>query len=79
VRNIPGQGFLYAINPFSPDLTSFPLSSRITGSMPGIGKVAEPGFSGGSPNPNEGEITNPPVSVCQYVSIMGQFDLPIIS
>ena len=47
-------------------------------SIPGIGLVAEPGFSEIVSSPGSGESIIPPVSVCHHVSIIGHFDFPIV-
>ena len=51
--------------------------SKITGSMPKNGLVAEPGFV--SVAPGRGVKRCPPVSVCHHVSTIGQFPLPTTS
>ena len=60
------------------DGSSFPCSSTTVISVPGIGLVAEPGFSGIVSSPGSGESIIPPVSVCHHVSTIGHFDFPIV-
>ena len=70
-----GQEFLITSNPSAGfSVISFPLSSRIAGSIPKKGVVADPGFrfvTAGS-----GEINIPPVSVCHQVSTIGHLSSP---
>ena len=58
--------------------SSLPLSgSRMAGSTPKKGSVAEPGFSAQAPG--RGVIMWPPVSVCHHVSTIGQLPSPTTS
>ena len=52
-----------------------PFSSRIAGSTPGSGVVAEPGLS--VVTPGNALIRMPPVSVCHQVSTTGQRSPPM--
>src|SRR5678816_3733402 len=58
--------------------TSIPFSSTNPISIPGTGKVAEPGFIGIVSIPRHWLIIIPPVSVCHHVSTIGHFSFPII-
>jgi len=49
---------------------ALPLSSTISGTTPGSGRVADPGLVGVAPG--MGEIMMAPVSVCHHVSTIGQ-------
>src|SRR4051794_28463951 len=69
-----GHGRLRTRNPL-PTFTGAPLSSTTSATMPGIGRVAEPGLVGVAPG--MGEIKMPPVSVCHHVSTIGQRSFPI--
>ncbi|MNS88016.1 hypothetical protein D3C72_1219750 [compost metagenome] len=75
VRIIEGQGRLMTSMPPAPLGRSLPVSSTMAAMMPGSGKVHEPGTSGVAPG--SGVIMWPPVSVCQKVSTIGQFSLPM--
>src|SRR5574342_895181 len=75
---MPGQGFLITRYPLVSGETSFPDSSTTAVSTPGIGLVAEPGFSGIVSRPGKGDMIAPPVSVCHHVSIIGHFSFPMI-
>ena len=75
---MPGHGFLITRYPFFPDAVAWPFSSTTAISVPGIGLVAEPGFSEIVSSPGSGESIIPPVSVCHHVSTIGHFDFPII-
>jgi hypothetical protein len=70
VRAIDGQGALRTSTPstLSPSSSSPDTGSRIAGSIPKNGTVAEPGFV--SIAPGNGVTTIEPVSVCQKVSTM---------
>ena len=70
VRIMLGQGFLMTRIPPLPWGTSWPCSSTTAASIPGKGKVHDPGTRGVAPG--SGVITWPPVSVCQKVSTTGQ-------
>src|SRR4029078_86808 len=65
-------------NPFFPLSIFPPLSSTISISIPGNGKVADPGFILIFSIPVHILIIIPPVSVCHQVSIIGQFCFPIV-
>src|SRR5262249_23318072 len=54
---------------------AFPSFVTMSGTMPGSGRVAEPGTVGVAPG--SGEIMMAPVSVCHQVSTIGQRSLPI--
>src|SRR3990172_4113471 len=75
---MPGQGFLITRYPLVSGGTSFPDSSTTATSKPGIGLVAEPGFSVIVSRPGSGLRIAPPVSVCHHVSTIGHFSFPII-
>src|SRR5687767_6687051 len=77
VRAIEGQGFLITRYPPDPSSTDFPALSTMSTSYPGRGWQAEPGFVGVTAA--VGEITMAPVSVCQYVSTIGQRRPPMFS
>src|SRR5271169_2396180 len=72
-----GHGFLITRNPpwFGP--TGLPFRSTTSTTMPGNGRVADPGFVGTTPG--IGEIIIAPVSVCHQVSTIGQRPPPILS
>src|SRR5207253_2760864 len=55
----------------------FPCLSTTSGTMPGRGRVAEPGLVGVAPG--NGEIMIIPVSVCHQVSTIGQRLPPMVS
>src|SRR6185437_16777561 len=57
--------------------TGLPFLSRTSTSYPGSGNVAEPGLV--ATTPGTGAITIAPVSVCQYVSTIGQRPPPTTS
>src|ERR671910_2355127 len=75
VRIIAGHGLVRTRYPPPPLGTEFPFSSTTSASIPGNGKVAEPGFS--FVIPGSGVINGWPVSVCHQVSITGQRPPPI--
>ncbi len=58
-----------------PPSTSLPVSSTTATSMPGSGRVQEPGLIGTAPG--SGAIMWQPVSVCHQVSTMGQRAWPM--
>ena len=74
-RIMPGHGRRRIRNPSWSVPTSKPLRSTISGMMPGIGSVPDPGLAGTAPG--IGAMRMPPVSVCHQVSTMGQRPLPI--
>ena len=74
---MPGQGDLITSAPFCSAGSDWPFSSTMSKLIPGIGRVALPGFSGVSSMPAVGAIMKPPVSVCHHVSIIGRRSLPI--
>src|SRR5690606_7625470 len=73
---IAGHGRLMTRNP--PWLEPTDVPSRVTTSttIPGSGRVADPGFVGVAPG--SGEIMIAPVSVCHHVSTTGQRSPPIV-
>src|SRR5258708_2299149 len=73
VRIIEGHGFFMTRNP--PSLEGLPSLSTISTTIPGSGRVADPGFVGVAPG--NGEIKILPVSVCHHVSTIGHCSLPI--
>src|ERR1043165_5269857 len=77
VRSIEGQGRLMTRYPPSLSPTACPSRVMLASSMPGRGRVAEPGLVGVAPG--TGLIIIAPVSVCHQVSTIGQRALPIIS
>src|SRR5262249_48836024 len=72
-----GQGFLMTRSPPWLGGTGLPCLSTISGTMPGKGRVAEPGLVAIAPG--NGVIMIMPVSVCHQVSTIGQRLLPITS
>src|SRR5437588_13074821 len=77
VRSIPGHGFLITRNPPDPSGTELPSIVTTSGTTPGNGRVAEPGFVGITPG--NGVIMIWPVSVCHQVSTIGQRSCPMTS
>src|SRR3954447_96538 len=77
VRSIAGHGFLMTSMPPLPRPTDSPVSSTISATTPGSGKVADPGFVGVAPG--SGVIMWPPVSVGHHVSTIGQRPPPTVS
>src|SRR5918912_3110712 len=77
VRSIEGHGLLKTRYPPSFGPASTPDFDMMAASMPGSGRVAEPGLVGVAPG--SGAIMMAPVSVCQNVSTMGQRPLPMTS
>src|SRR5678815_3698691 len=75
VRIIEGHGRLMTRNPPSLVPTDFPERSTISASIPGSGRVADPGFAGTAPG--TGAIIIAPVSVCHQVSTMGHRSPPM--
>src|SRR5262245_3822686 len=55
--------------------TDFPCRSTTSATIPGKGRVADPGFV--TIAPGTGEIMIAPVSVCHHVSTIGQRSRPI--
>src|ERR1700753_1793469 len=76
VRAMEGQGLLITSNPPLPAGTCSPSGLTMAGSIPGNGRVAEPGRVGTAPG--RGATMMAPVSVCHQVSTIGQRPLPII-
>ena len=70
-----GHGFFRIKKPSRPSSSGLPWLSTISATIPGIGSVPDPGFSGVAPG--IGEINIAPVSVCHQVSTMGQRLPPI--
>src|SRR5579864_2926986 len=64
-------------NPPDPSGTGLPSIVTISGTTPGIGRVADPGLVAIAPG--IGEIMMCPVSVCHQVSTIGQRLWPITS
>src|ERR1700742_5222825 len=62
-------------NPPWPGGTGVPSLVTISGTMPGRGRVADPGVVGVAPG--RGEIMIEPVSVCHQVSTIGQRPPPM--
>src|SRR5215469_7564494 len=77
VRSIPGHGLLMTKNPPEPSGTGLLSMVTISGTTPGMGRVAEPGFVAIAPG--RGEIMMCPVSVCHHVSTIGQRLWPMTS
>src|SRR5436305_12402215 len=75
-RSIDGDGEVMARYP-PPTGTRLPRWSRISASMPGNGRVAEPGFV--ATMPGNGVMRIDPVSVCHHVSTTGQRPAPMFS
>src|SRR6478609_4597682 len=75
VRSIDGQGCLMTRNPPWLAPTGLPSLVTTSGTIPGSGRVAEPGTVGVAPG--SGEIMMAPVSVCHQVSTIGQRPPPI--
>jgi len=69
------NGDFWTNNPSFPAPTLFPLGLTISNSIPGKGFAAYEGMKG--PIPGRALITAEPVSVCQYVSIIGQRFFPM--
>src|SRR5919109_5606418 len=72
-----GQGFLITRYPLPPSGTGLPSILTTSGTMPGNGRVAEPGLVAIAPG--MGVIIIWPVSVCHHVSTIGQRFWPITS
>src|ERR1700760_1765138 len=77
VRAMEGHGRRMTSRPPCPFGTGFPSLVTISGTTPGIGKVAEPGLVGTAPG--SGAIMMAPVSVCHQVSTIGQRQCRIFS
>src|SRR6185437_3207962 len=77
VRAIAGQGLRTTSRPPDPFGTESPERVTTSGTIPGRGRVADPGLVGTAPG--NGEIMIIPVSVCHQVSTIGQRFLPITS
>src|SRR5580765_6126805 len=77
VRSIPGQGLLMMRNPPIPSGTGLPSMVTISGTTPGNGRVADPGFVAIAPG--IGDSIMCPVSVCHHVSTIGHLFPPIVS
>ncbi len=75
-RSMPGQGRVSASRP-PPSVTFSPSAVRISASMPGNGRVADPGLQ--STMPGSGVIMIWPVSVCHQVSTIGHRLPPMCS
>src|ERR1700761_3445155 len=72
-----GHGRRMTSKPPCPFGTGFPSLVTISGTTPGIGKVADPGLVGTAPG--SGAIMMAPVSVCHQVSTIGHRLRPIFS
>src|ERR1041385_8578980 len=77
LRSMPGHGFLITRKPPEPSGTDFPSRVTTSGTTPGKGLVAEPGFVAIAPG--MGVIMIWPVSVCHQVSTIGQRLCPMTS
>src|SRR5271155_5299940 len=77
VRAIEGHGLRITKRPPCPAGTGSPNFVTTSGTIPGKGRVAEPGFVGTAPGRGVSMIA--PVSVCHHVSTIGQRPLPITS
>src|SRR5208282_2723047 len=77
VRAIEGQGLRITKRPPCPAGTGSPDFVTTSGTIPGKGRVAEPGFVGIAPGSGVSMIA--PVSVCHHVSTIGHRPLPITS
>src|SRR5207245_11346140 len=77
VRSMAGHGLLITRYPLEPSDTGVPSMLTTSGTMPGNGRVAEPGFVAIAPG--MGVIMICPVSVCHQVSTIGQRFSPITS
>src|SRR5438045_6496123 len=77
VRSIAGYGFLITKYPPLPAGTGSPLRETTSATIPGNGRVPEPGLVGVAPG--SGLIMIIPVSVCHHVSTMGQRPRPMFS
>src|SRR5579864_6268478 len=77
VRSMPGHGLVMTRKPPDPAGTGLPSMVTISGTTPGIGRVAEPGLVAIAPG--IGEIMIWPVSVCHHVSTIGQRLWPMTS
>src|SRR5262245_42682403 len=76
VRNIEGHGLSITSRPPSLTPASVPSWRSTFGEIPKNGSEHEPGLLAIAPG--SGVITIDPVSVCQYVSTMGQRSPPIV-
>src|SRR3954470_17315668 len=77
VRSMAGHGFLMTRYPPLPAGTGSPLRETTSATIPGNGRVPEPGLVGVAPG--NGLIMIIPVSVCHHVSTMGQRPRPMTS
>src|SRR5271156_553802 len=77
VRAIEGHGLRITSRPPCPGGTGSPDFVTTSGTIPGNGRVAEPGFVEIAPGRGVSMIA--PVSVCHHVSTIGQRHLPITS
>src|ERR1700683_1341198 len=77
VRAMEGHGLRITSNPTLPGGAVSPSRLTMAGSIPGKGRVAEPGLVGTAPG--SGASMMAPVSVCHQVSTIGHRPLPIIS
>src|ERR1700746_1559263 len=74
---MPGHGLLMMRNPPEPAGTGLPSMVTISGTTPGNGRVAEPGFVAIAPGIGVSMMC--PVSVCHHVSTIGQRFPPMVS
>src|SRR5450755_5104275 len=77
VRAMDGHGLRMTSRPPEPAGTGSPSFVTTSGTIPGKGRVAEPGLVGTAPGMGHSIIA--PVSVCHHVSTIGQRFLPIFS
>src|SRR4051812_28195478 len=70
-----GHGFLITRKPPSFAPTGFPCRSTTSITMPGNGRVADPGLA--LTAPGTGDTMMEPVSVCHHVSTIGHRSRPI--